>query len=65
MGGQHARAIAVVREQPGFDDRAGAARVAFGNARGAVFGVVGVGVDNSILDAAGHIAVGVVLIGIR
>jgi len=70
--GPHARPIAVIGKRPAFDDRPRAvgacpARggVAFGDGGGAVLRVVGVGVDRSVFDAAGHVAIRVVRVRVR
>ena len=54
------------RERSGFEDRpCGAGAIALGDARGAVLGLVGVGVGHSIFDVTGHIPVGVVGVSVR
>jgi len=63
--GQHARSIPIIRKRPAFKDRPSAVGIAFCNAGGAVLGIVGVGVDDSALDAAGHIPIGIILIRVR
>ena len=65
MGSQYACSIAVIGKRPTFDDRSCAIRIALGDGRGAILRVVGVGVHYSVFDAAGHIAVGVVLVRVR
>ena len=66
MRGANSRPIAIVGERPGFKDRSGGAVAApFGDAGGAVFRVVGVGIGHAVFDATSHIPVEVVLIGVR
>ena len=65
MGSHHAHTIAIIGKRPGFDDRPGAVGIEFGDAGGTVLGVVRVSVYNSVLDAAGHVSVEVILVGVR
>lgn len=52
MRSGYSRAISIIRKRPTFDNCPGAIVIALGYAGGAVFGVLGVGVHDSVLDAA-------------